>query len=218
MLADLDSAQSLSPNSLLKGPVVSLVYVILISNLDTYHPFKGTYPFMAMEVSVRSYFLHPSQDAELANCPLKYNPLHDLESLWWVAVWTLFVHGLQEDTDTKYDPYKHQQEFYELFDRYGGSRVMVLLDTACLRSTFASLPAQFQASTRPLTQALALIVERYRQAERGLTIDEQAFENVHDELAALLCWAKSLLPTGNMPILDDIVGHPCGQTYLSGSE
>ena len=69
VLADLDSAQSLSPNSLLKGPVVSLVYVILISNLDTYHPFKGTYPFMAMEVSVRSYFLHPSQDAELANCP-----------------------------------------------------------------------------------------------------------------------------------------------------
>ena len=105
VLANLESTQSLLSNSLQKDPVVSLVYVTLVSNLDIYHPFKGTYPFTAWR-----YLLHPSRDAELANCPLKYNPLHDLESLWWVAVWTLFVYGLQEDTDTKYDPYKHQQD------------------------------------------------------------------------------------------------------------
>ncbi|ETW84597.1 hypothetical protein HETIRDRAFT_416281 [Heterobasidion irregulare TC 32-1] len=50
VLADLDSAQSLSPNSLLKDPV-------------------GTYPFMAMEVSVRSYFfiLHKMQSWQIAH-------------------------------------------------------------------------------------------------------------------------------------------------------
>ncbi|KIK15568.1 hypothetical protein PISMIDRAFT_114971 [Pisolithus microcarpus 441] len=29
-------------------------------------------------------------------CPFKFNPLHDMESLWWIATWTLYYHVDQE--------------------------------------------------------------------------------------------------------------------------
>ena len=106
MLADLDSAQSLSPNPLLKGPVVSLVYVILNPTWTLTTPSREhilLWPWRYRCEAI-SFILHKMQSWQIA---LKYNSLHDLESLWWVSVWTLFVHGLQEDNDTKYDPYKH---------------------------------------------------------------------------------------------------------------
>ena len=40
---------------------------------------------MAVEVETSRYIFHPKST-------FSYNPLHDLESLWWVGVWFLFCH------------------------------------------------------------------------------------------------------------------------------
>jgi hypothetical protein len=31
-------------------------------------------------------------ELEVAVLPFRYNPLHDVESIWWIGVWLLFCH------------------------------------------------------------------------------------------------------------------------------
>ncbi|KAF8813209.1 hypothetical protein BYT27DRAFT_7181632 [Phlegmacium glaucopus] len=45
----------------------------------------GTYNFMAVEVETSAYMYHP-------DCRFSHNPLHDIESLWWVGLWFLLCH------------------------------------------------------------------------------------------------------------------------------
>ena len=40
---------------------------------------------MAVEVEMGAYMFHPREI-------LSHNPLHDLESLWWVGIWLLLCH------------------------------------------------------------------------------------------------------------------------------
>jgi hypothetical protein len=79
------------------------------------HALQGTMHFMSIEVAVRIFLFIPQQSAEPTkfkdklrqiqqhksiknNTPTKlpfvHNHLHDLESLWWVAVWVIIYNCL----------------------------------------------------------------------------------------------------------------------------
>ncbi|KIM74225.1 hypothetical protein PILCRDRAFT_828383 [Piloderma croceum F 1598] len=63
----------------------------------------GTLGFMSVEIESPSYHYHPQPDQTLDDSdpeaenpisapPFRYNPLHDMESIWWVGVWFIFCH------------------------------------------------------------------------------------------------------------------------------
>jgi hypothetical protein len=56
---------------------------------------------MSVEIESLSYHYLPliaqtlnvsDLEPEEPDLPFRYNPLHDVESIWWVGVWLLFCH------------------------------------------------------------------------------------------------------------------------------
>ncbi|KAG9022754.1 hypothetical protein FRB95_014238 [Tulasnella sp. JGI-2019a] len=75
-----------------RGVLSDLEYAKKYTPTDTYGPHDmrtGTFEFMAIEVARGAYvFNKPLRFAKYKQ-PFKHNPLHDLESVWWVAVWSI---------------------------------------------------------------------------------------------------------------------------------
>jgi len=63
---------------------------------------QGTFDFMSVEVELQHYsfipklaeiaLFKPKVASRLPALTFYYNPLHDLESLWWIAVWIILTH------------------------------------------------------------------------------------------------------------------------------
>src|ERR1700722_14511554 len=83
------------------------VRTVSYSSLTVFETFtsrvQGTLDFMAVEVDNNKYLFRPDvfdpdlfeQDLLLPKAPrFHYNPLHDLESIWWVGVRTIFTCGV----------------------------------------------------------------------------------------------------------------------------
>ncbi|KAL5479067.1 hypothetical protein ACEPAI_2355 [Sanghuangporus weigelae] len=127
------------------GLIRDLEYAKL-KNTDIEHELLiGTPDFIAVEAADRTYGLLPrvdrvALDAELTAMeegrwedaallrnsrrplPFSHNDLHDLESLWWIAIWELFYHdeGLKSDAEHPYDKGRDEQRKLaaaELFPR-----------------------------------------------------------------------------------------------------
>ena len=70
---------------------------------------EGTLDFMSVEAESRKYFFEPQPAFNFAMKSIPalsdfgkprvfhYNPLHDIESTWWVGVWTITCNGIIED-------------------------------------------------------------------------------------------------------------------------
>jgi hypothetical protein len=46
---------------------------------------------MAVEIAAGRYLLGPTHDDDKKQLPFRYGSLHDLESIWWIALWFLFI-------------------------------------------------------------------------------------------------------------------------------
>ncbi|CAE6488701.1 unnamed protein product [Rhizoctonia solani] len=97
-----------------RGVIMGLEYAKKIDDMSAPHDMRtGTEAFMATEVVcmkhhrldvLRSTFDPPSEDSDLeqedntalaptlvpALPPFRHNPLHDMESIWWLCVWMMF--------------------------------------------------------------------------------------------------------------------------------
>ncbi|KAI5993491.1 hypothetical protein EDD15DRAFT_2548104, partial [Pisolithus albus] len=98
------------------GKLADLEYAQYMDSSITHEVQTGTLEFMACEVESEEYLFAqvtvkaPGEDRNW--CPFKFNPLHDMESLWWIATWTLFYHVDQKGCR----PSSEQiTEFYKLF-------------------------------------------------------------------------------------------------------
>ncbi|KAI5114979.1 hypothetical protein M0805_009937, partial [Coniferiporia weirii] len=118
--------------------------------------------------------------------PLSYNCLHDMESVWWAAIWMLFLH---EDSSEKSERSEadriHQAETAnELFPRQMvfHNRVSFFISESEFSDRTQYLPQSFQdIIEHPFSLGEALRT-RYTQAEATLPkIDEGAFDGVHKE-------------------------------------
>jgi hypothetical protein len=118
--------------------------------------------------------------------PFKFNCIHDLESVWWIALWVLFLHvPLGDDKDRSAQILKAA----ELFPSVGGSSSRVTAFTGGIQDFLQLLAPAFQPSARRLIEARALLVRRYRRAEKGSSINETAFDGIHKNLRAI--WRKA---------------------------
>ncbi|KAI5984951.1 hypothetical protein EDD15DRAFT_1687712 [Pisolithus albus] len=127
--------------------LADLEYAKPMDSNTTHEVRTGTLDFMACEVKAQGYLFQPRggkrrrEDKPLRKvfkCPFKFNPLHDMESLWWIATWTLFYHVDQEGGR----PSSEQiTQFHELFPGW--------LDSASRTNAFLTaleyevLPASF---------------------------------------------------------------------------
>ncbi|KAF9236556.1 hypothetical protein BU15DRAFT_49861 [Melanogaster broomeanus] len=107
-----------------RGLIMDLEYAKKMDSSDLSHDVRtGTLDFMACEVEAQKY-LFISQRLELpddeampaltlvARPPFHANPLHDLESSWWILMWVLHYHV---DGDTRESPPKQEATYLEYF-------------------------------------------------------------------------------------------------------
>jgi hypothetical protein len=152
---------------------------------------------MSIEVERQEYLFRPDDHSldedDLFNpkqitpkLQFYYNPLHDLESIWWLAIWFPFNYrhkGAKSDNDLE-DAHAQLDRVKMLFPRCllsAQRRDQFSLDRVFMEG-ISCLPVSFIKTANDLELARQLLRNRFRKAERGDAIDAAAFEGVHSLL------------------------------------
>jgi hypothetical protein len=134
-------------------------------------------------VNRRRYLFGDPED-DSPSPEFKFNCIHVLESTWWIALWVLFHHTPLDDQEDRSPQIIHATK---LFPPVGPSldQVDVFLQGGTVRDIMPSLNLTFQTAAERLIEARKLLVRRYRMAEEGPSINEGAFEGLHQQLGAI---------------------------------
>ncbi|KAL5520237.1 hypothetical protein ACEPAG_9450 [Sanghuangporus baumii] len=194
------------------GLIGDLEYAKL-KNTDVEHELLiGTPDFIAVEAADRAYGLLPrvdrvALDAELTAMeegrwedvallrnsrrppPFSHNDLHDLESLWWIAIWELFYHdeGLKSDAEHPYDKERDEQRKLaaaELFPRSSETddRRCFLQSGAYYCSSLAWMPDRLHNVKAALNALRKTFFDNYSKFEAGFPdIRTDVFYGTHDK-------------------------------------
>ncbi|KAI5993483.1 hypothetical protein EDD15DRAFT_2438059 [Pisolithus albus] len=122
----------------------------------------GTLGFMASEVEAQGYLFAPvtvKAPGEDRNSLFKFNPLHDMESLWWIATWTLYYRVDQKGCRPSSEQIK---QFYQLFPGRLESARFATFSTAL---EYEVLPASFQRAGYGVALMHAAIVAAHKESE-----------------------------------------------------
>jgi hypothetical protein len=156
---------------------------------------------MAIEIDSYKYLFRPEPEDDIkpfddmpksnALAPVRYNPLHDLESIWWIGVRTIFTCGV-EGMDNPLALEKQKRNASLLFPRALGvtSRLLAMMQPNDFADKASTIFTPFHTFAIALESCRRLLVNRYKQAERGPNTDETAFLGVHDDLSKRLSVAK----------------------------
>ncbi|KAI6154649.1 hypothetical protein BKA82DRAFT_1005590 [Pisolithus tinctorius] len=89
---DVSAANSLRAGEV--GKLADLEYAKRMNDTNKHEIRTGTVNFMACEVEGQKYLFKPPGyfDEVYSRPPFRFNPLHDMESLWWIQTWTLYYH------------------------------------------------------------------------------------------------------------------------------
>jgi Fungal protein kinase len=163
---------------------------------------QGTMHFMSIEVAAQTFLFRPPsprdsasademiQRAETiqnvtASVPFSHNHLHDLESLWWVAVWMVFYNYfsevlLSDDRPLKLTDVEKQLKLartlfplsLKSFDRLVGFQTS-------FRDTCVGLPSNKKTICYHLDSARAILIKHYKIVESTLpqSIEPNASKN-----------------------------------------
>ncbi|KAF8579524.1 hypothetical protein K439DRAFT_1620467 [Ramaria rubella] len=190
-----------------RGVLADLEYAKRLSD-DSQHDVRtGTLYFMAAEVASHRY-LFMSRGWITKRPPFKHNALHDIESLWWVVVWSLFNHGVQGYSDD-YDLEEHRMLCQELFPPYAAAveRSSIIAEPGGFEIQTQSLPGPFQKAATFATAALAELSARYKRMEKGPDkIDTSVILGIHDVFCQHLRDAREASPPGDMVPLEKVGG------------
>ncbi|KAL5496161.1 hypothetical protein ACEPAH_3078 [Sanghuangporus vaninii] len=200
-------------------------------NYDAEHELlTGTPHFMAVEAAVRYYSHlppvskaniyarlkalqeHRMEDlAKLQEARLSpsffHNDLHDLESLWWIAIWELFhqLSSFQKSNTDVYDRERDEQRrlaFLELFPRSSKttSRTLFLRVNFHYHDYLLWLPDHLRSIKAALDTIRTTLVHKYVQFEAAFpNIRMELLEGIHDEVHGLFGRCRDLL-SGARPV------------------
>ena len=125
---------------------------------------------MACEVEGQAYLFHECEIGEAHNDPepFYFNPLHDLESWWWILNWVLHFHV---DSDSQIPPPGHAKMYQKCFPGLalapGTTRVHVL----CAQMATKTFPPSFHTTVRWLDNMRIALLKCYREAEHTLPVE-----------------------------------------------
>ncbi|KAI6110910.1 hypothetical protein EDD16DRAFT_1897766 [Pisolithus croceorrhizus] len=131
-------------------------------NSDTGHEVRmGTLDFMACEVEAQKYLFRPIIYRQVGtddSTSFRFNPLHDMESVWWIATWTLYYHV---DQDASQPSTEQIDAFYELFP----GRLNARFPTFSTFLNIRVLPAPFQTAAQEVENMLVDLKLAYTESE-----------------------------------------------------
>ncbi|CUA75303.1 Nucleoporin NUP133 [Rhizoctonia solani] len=98
-----------------RGVIIDLEYAKYIDDVSSPHDVKtGTAQFMATEVAFvehdRLYNVRPAESMLEPLPPFRHNPLHDVESIWWLCIWMMF-YLIPAGEDTKIQAENYHKVF-----------------------------------------------------------------------------------------------------------
>jgi hypothetical protein len=129
---------------------------------------------MAWEIVSRLYCFFGMDDSStlrMPDYPFKYNPIHDLESLWWIAIWTLTVNSPSGSPRNKDQNMWHWNIFWNKNYRYP-----LLSGHPTFVNFVTILPSPFQEVRIPLALLQSSLVNSYQVAERSYEVlNDQPF-------------------------------------------
>lgn len=180
---------------------------------------KGTPDFMAIEAARRSYAYLPEvdedqwaaegralfegriedarriQEAELCPPPFFHHDLHDLESLWWIAIWAFFhTHTVLELEAVK----KRDDAYAELFSvhEWREERKMFLASKATFYGGMAWVPSRHHGVKVALNDLRSRLIRKYVEFEAAFPqIRLDVFEGTQDNFQAMFGRCIEVLET-----------------------
>ncbi|KIN96406.1 hypothetical protein M404DRAFT_246366 [Pisolithus tinctorius Marx 270] len=127
--------------------------------------------FTACEIAYQRYlfepsprlgdsFQHPRNLPQSQRMPFSYNPLHDLESLWWIQAWMIYFHVDHQDGHRSPG---QTRWFHELFPRSRAARFAAL----ATRIEYDMLPASFRKAAHALELMRGGLISAYADSEES---------------------------------------------------
>ncbi|KAF9233645.1 hypothetical protein BU15DRAFT_66398 [Melanogaster broomeanus] len=162
-----------------RGKITDLEYAKSLTSSSESHDVRtGTADFMACEVEGQRYLcfldrsvkgksgLQPPRKGILP--PFRFNPLHDLESWWWILTWVLHYHV---DSHTEVLPPRHQDVYRWFFPGVNLPPGRTRLDALRSRLQNDILPKSFHTTALWADNMRAKLLECYHEAERSSEVD-----------------------------------------------
>jgi len=153
---------------------------------------------MSSEVAHGSYLFGPHR-AYVHKPPFLHNPLHDLESLWWILVWFLFLKVARQPKEEGFIPSNTQVNFQSMSaQEFFPSRATLwptcrhpavwskALFSQYVERSFPKYVAMYGFHLANITDVL---VKAYRDAEASLHLgefDTSPFETIHKSFMTAL--------------------------------
>ena len=122
------------------------------------------------------------------------NPIHDLESMWWLLIWFLFSH-IPESSERLYDTEAVSQQSAArktlFFDRQ--ERMLCLMTQTLFYEYGRKLDPLLGPLVDGADEILATLRDMYTKAEKSLPVPASAFYGVHEIMMASM--EKNLVGT-----------------------
>lgn len=153
----------------------------------------GTYLFEPIEENVFMVDIEPDSDSVH---PFRHNPIHDLESIWWLAMWSIFNY-YPDNIGADPEALENQRHSYEALFSPGFAldkeRISAL--TSRRPSFLSSIVSPFHAVGQLAFRLRNMLRVSYNKAETTLPIksDCQVFHSAFATTALLLKAMKTSL-------------------------
>jgi Fungal protein kinase len=195
-------------------------YSISLSGKSLIASQQGTMQFMSIEVAAQTYLFVPPAPRTMLDdffsarkqgewmaqteVPFSHNHLHDLESLWWVAVWMVFYNYFSEGTPSRDPPSLTLQDAEDLLRlaeilfppmlSSTGRQIGFQHPTSFLR-TCDQLPRNETVIYGGLNHLRQLLISNYSDIEAGypLSVDPNTSkDDIYDDFTRVFSRLKTV--------------------------
>ncbi|KAI6038241.1 hypothetical protein EDC04DRAFT_3113831 [Pisolithus marmoratus] len=162
------------------GKLADLEYAKHMDSKTTHEVRTGTLEFMACEVEAQKYLFtahRPKPKGRTFKPPFRFNPLHDMESIWWIPTWVLYYHVDQDGSQ----PSSGQSTW---FTDYFPGRHISRTNAFLAHMDYEVLPASFHRAAHEVEDMHQELVTAYFNSEKEMPpVEEPAYteplENLH---------------------------------------
>ncbi|KAI6043595.1 hypothetical protein EDC04DRAFT_668792 [Pisolithus marmoratus] len=146
------------------GKLADLEYARRMDSKTTHEVRTGTLEFMAGEVKAQKYLFtahRPEPKGRTFKPSFKFNPLHDMESIWWIPIWVLYC---------QIDPDSSQRSAGQStrFDGFYRGRLDSRFPTFSARMVYQVLPNSFNRAADEVEYMYEELLNAYTKSEEEM--------------------------------------------------
>ncbi|KAJ7585670.1 hypothetical protein C8J56DRAFT_948624 [Mycena floridula] len=158
------------------GKLSDLEFMKSVNDLTTHDVRAGTQEFIAIEVQQQRYRSRSSY-REQNDKSFRHNTLHDLESIWWILIWT-FVYLIASDAPDSKDQIRMAGVIFLSF----AGRCDCLYNTTLWESHLPKLGADIRPTALHIIDDVRLLLlKEYTRVEKMLPIPDAVFDGIHNK-------------------------------------